>query len=118
MEFKSVDMLTITECCEHLNLSKQDLPKALLERTDFFDADKLIVARLQSLIDADEKAYFSCSTIEHYEEYLISNPDGLYRDQANSEICKIRKNEETKCVVIILIVFITNIALIWFFSNL
>ena len=29
MEFKSIDMLTITECCEHLNLSKQDLPKAL-----------------------------------------------------------------------------------------
>lgn len=121
MEFKSIDLLSITECCDQLNIRKEELPNAFSHYVEctgdlinLSETDRTIITRLSFLINADKDAFNHCSKIKHYQEYLISYPDGLYRDQAISEICKTRKNRKIKCVVILLIIFITILALICF----
>ena len=123
MEFKSIDLLSITECCDQLNIRKEELPNAFSHYVEctgdlinLSETDRTIITRLSFLINADKDAFNHCSKIKHYQEYLISSPDGLYRDKANSEICKIRKNRKAKCIVILLIVLITILALLCFYN--
>ena len=86
MEFKSIDTLSITECCEQLNLRREDLPEALQEVIEPSERDQLLIEQLQSLLDEDKLAIESCRTIEQYEGYLSTWVDGLYHSHAHTRM--------------------------------
>ena len=90
MEFKSIDTLSITECCEQLNLKKEDLPEALQDIIESSERDQLLIEQLQSLLDEDKSAIESCRTIEQYEEYLSTWVDGLYHGYARTRITQLK----------------------------
>lgn len=94
MEFKSIDALSITECCEQLNLRIVDLPEALQDIVEPSERDQLLIEQLQSLLDKDKSAIASCRTIEHYEAYLTSWADGLYRGYARNRITQLKAEAE------------------------
>ena len=79
MEFKSIDSLSITECCELLNLDRIDLPTAVQNLA----TPSKIEQRLILLIDADRSAFQRCTTINDFDNYLCTWPDGFWRDEAN-----------------------------------
>ena len=90
MEFKSIDTLSITECCEQLNLRREDLPEALQEVIEPSERDQLLIEQLQSLLDEDKLAIESCRTIEQYEGYLSTWVDGLYHSHARTRIAQLK----------------------------
>lgn len=94
MEFKSIDTLSITECCEQLNLRREDLPEALQDIIEPSERDQLLIEQLQSLLDEDKLAIESCRTIEQYEGYLASWTDGLYRGYARDRIAQLKAEAE------------------------
>lgn len=94
MEFKSIDTLSITECCEQLNLRREDLPEALLEVIEPSERDQLLIEQLQSLLDEDKLAIESCRTIEQYEGYLSTWVDGLYHSHARTRIAQLKAAAE------------------------
>ncbi len=82
MQFKNIDSLSITECCEHLNIKKEDLPKALQGLNKTTELDRLVIARLNLLLNEDETAFKSCHSIEEYKRYCAIWTDGLYNTKA------------------------------------
>ena len=94
MEFKSIDTLSITECCEQLNLRREDLPEALQEVIEPSERDQLLIEKLQSLLDEDKLAIESCRTIEQYEGYLSTWVDGLYHSHARTRIAQLKAAAE------------------------
>lgn len=94
MEFKSIDTLSITECCEQLNLRIEDLPEALQEVIEPSERDQLLIEQLQSLLDEDKLAIESCRTIEQYEGYLSTWVDGLYHSHARTRIAQLKAAAE------------------------
>jgi len=94
MEFKSIDTLSITECCEQLNLRREDLPEALQYIIEPSERNQLLIEQLQSLLDKDKSAIESCRTIEQYEAYLSSWTDGLYRGYARNRIAQLKAEAE------------------------
>lgn len=94
MEFKSIDTLSITECCEQLNLRREDLPEALQEVIEPSERDQLLIEQLQSLLDEDKLAIESCRTIEQYEGYLSTWVDGLYHSHARTRIAQLKAAAE------------------------
>lgn len=88
MEFKNIDSLNITECCEQLHVNRQDLPEVIQSLPRTSELQQLIVDRLVGLLEEDKSAYHSCSSVEHYETYLASWSDGLYRDNASKVIAR------------------------------
>lgn len=94
MEFKSIDTLSITECCEQLNLRREDLPEALQNIIEPSERDELLIEQLQSLLDEDKSVIESCRTIEQYETYLSSWADGLYRGYARNRIAQLKAEAE------------------------
>lgn len=93
MKFKVIDMLSITECCEILNLRKKDLPQVLQNFNESTESDQLLITRLISLLEADKSAFESCTTIEQYEAYIRNWPDGFYCDEAQSRINQLKAVE-------------------------
>ena len=94
MEFKSIDTLSITECCEQLNLRREDLPEALQYIIEPSERNQLLIEQLQSLLDKDKSAIESCRTSEQYEAYLSSWTDGLYRGYARNRIAQLKAEAE------------------------
>lgn len=94
MEFKSIDTLSITECCEQLNLRIVDLPDALQDIVEPSERDQLLIEQLQSLLDEDKLAIESCRTIEQYEGYLSTWVDGLYHSHARTRIAQLKAAAE------------------------
>ena len=94
MEFKSIDTLSITECCEQLNLRREDLPEALQNIIEPSERDQLLIKQLLSLLDEDKLAIESCRTIAQYEGYLSTCFDGLYRSQARTRIAQLKAEAE------------------------
>ena len=94
MEFKSIDTLSITECCEQLNLRREDLPEALQDVIEPSERDQLLIEQLQSLLDKDKLAIESCRTIEQYEAYLSTWIDGLYHRHARTRIAQLKAEAE------------------------
>lgn len=94
MEFKSIDTLSITECCEQLNLRREDLPEALQEVIEPSERDQLLIEQLQSLLDEDKLVIESCRTIEQYEGYLSTWVDGLYHSHARTRIAQLKAAAE------------------------
>lgn len=93
MRFKNIDALGINECCEYLNINRNELPKALNINSQS-EIDKLLIERLCNLLNADKIAFRSCSTIKQYEWYLKSWPEGLYLSQALQKIASIKATEK------------------------
>ena len=94
MEFKNIDSFSITECCEYLRINREDLPEAIQNLKDLKGLDKLVVSRLIFLIDTDKAAVESCGSIEQYEKYLSTWPDGLYHHFARQRIDQLRAESE------------------------
>lgn len=94
MEFKNIDSFSITECCEYLKINRQDLPEAIQNLKDLKGLDMLVVSRLIFLIDTDKAAVESCGSIEQYEKYLSTWPDGLYHLFAKQRIDQLRAESE------------------------
>lgn len=94
MEFKSIDNLSITECCEQLNLRREDLPEALHNIIEPSERDQLLIEQLQSLLDDDKLAIESCRTIAQYEGYLSTWVDGLYHNRARTRIAQLKAEAE------------------------
>lgn len=106
MKIKSINTLSITECCEELNLRREDLPKALQNIIEPSERDELLIEQLQSLLDDDKSAIESCRTIEQYEGYLSTWVDGLYHDYARTKISQLKaasKNKHKKNIIFIFI---------------
>ena len=90
MKFKSIDTLSITECCEQLNLRREDLPEAIQNINEPSERDELLIEQLQSLLNEDKSAIESCRTIEQYEGYLSTWVDGLYHSHARTRIAQLK----------------------------
>ena len=90
MKFKSIDTLSITECCEQLNLRREDLPEAIQNINEPSERDELLIVQLQSLLNEDKSAIESCRTIEQYEGYLSTWVDGLYHSHAQTRIAQLK----------------------------
>ena len=90
MKFKSIDTLSITECCEQLNLRREDLPEAIQNINEPSERDELLIEQLQSLLNEDKLAIESCRTIEQYEGYLSTWVDGLYHSHAQTRIAQLK----------------------------
>lgn len=90
MKFKNIDSLSITECCELLNLRREDLPEAIQELNAPTEKSQLLIDRLNSLLSEDKSAIESCRTIEQYENYLSTWVDGLYHGYAQSRIARLK----------------------------
>lgn len=94
MEIKSIDTLSITECCEQLNIRRADLPEALHKIIEPSMRDKLLAEQLQFLLNEDKSAFESCRTIEQYERYLSTWVDGLFHGHARTRIAQLKADEE------------------------
>ena len=111
MEFKSIDQLTINDCCNHLSISRDLLKQAvvatkgnssiLYERV--FDGQTLngvkeeIARRLISLLIEDRRIFLSCQTgAITYEQYLSISNDGLWHNEASKRIKEIKDQQEEK----------------------
>lgn len=94
MKFKSIDTLSITECCEQLNLRREDLPEAIQNINEPSERDELLIEQLQSLLNEDKSAIESCRTIEQYEGYLSTWVDGLYHSHARTRIAQLKAEAE------------------------
>lgn len=81
MEFKKINSLGITECCNLLGISRQDLSESLvLVRTNEVDKSrKLVIEHLTVLLEDDKRDFEDCKTIETCKRYLEKWPDGLWR---------------------------------------
>ncbi len=90
MEFKSIDSLSITECCELLNIDISSLPDSLSERVPCNERESLMLQHLNKLLDADRKAFLACTSIDDYKLYLSTWPDGLWTSKAVKMIQKLR----------------------------
>lgn len=102
MKIKSIDSLSITECCEQLGLKPEDLRYvAFRTKENPSEREKLVLKRLTILLEADRRTFVSCSTKEHYDNYLSFFPDGIYRNHAERKIAEIiasqrERDEEIK----------------------
>lgn len=94
MKFKSVDSLSISECCEQLNLRKEDLPEALQNFNEPTERKQLLITRLKFLLSEDKSAIDLCKTIEQYEGYLSTWVDGLYHGYARMRIAQLKAEAE------------------------
>ncbi len=86
MEFKSIDSLSITECCEHLKIRVTDLPDIVGQINTSNERQRLLLERLKTLLGEDKVCFQSCTTISAYENYLSVWPDGLWREPAKAAI--------------------------------
>ncbi len=103
MEIKSINTLSITECCEQLNVRREDLPDALQDFDKPSYRDKLLIEQLEFLLDKDKSTIESCKTIEQYEEYLSTWVDGLYHDCARTRITQLKSASKNKQKLIFLL---------------
>ena len=94
MRIESYEKLSITECCELLNLKRENLPNALQYINRPSEIDKLLIKQLRTLLDKDKLAIESCRTIEQYEGYLSTWVDGLYHNYARCRIAQLEEAEE------------------------
>lgn len=94
MEFKNIDSLSITECCEFLKINRQDLPD-IVERLDVTSKrEGLLLQRLKTLLKEDCMFFQNCKTVSEYENYLSVWVDGVWREQAQKEIVRLNAESE------------------------
>ncbi len=95
MRFKNIDELSITECCDLLNIDRRVLEERGAEGFgEVANGDVLVVQRLRRLLEEDKRFYESCSTVEWCEAYLQTWVDGLYRGQVAARLSRLRSQEE------------------------
>lgn len=111
MEFKSIDQLTINDCCNHLSISRDLLKQAVVATKGnssllydrVFDGQPLTgvkeetARRLISLLIDDRRIFLSCQTgAITYEQYLSISNDGLWRSEASKRIKEIKDQQEER----------------------
>ena len=90
MQIIKIDSLSISECCELLNITKENLADVLQKNNE----SKEIIDRLKKLLDEDKEAFESCSTIEQFEKYLELWIDGLHRSEASQRVAQLKAQAE------------------------
>lgn len=99
MDFKSIDQLTISDCCNHLSISRDLLKQAVVAAKDnvsllyerAFGGQSLtgineeIARKLIFLLIEDRRTFLQCKTLKQFEQYLSSNNDGLWCGEALKE---------------------------------
>lgn len=96
MEFKKINSLGITECCNLLGISRQDLSESLvLVRTNEVDKSrKLVIEHLTVLLEDDKRDFEDCKTIETCKRYLEKWPDGLWRYEVLKILSRLKDERE------------------------
>lgn len=108
MEFKTIDQLTITDCCNKLSVSREGL-KHFLEETngDFsllnerilggqsLSGEKTVIAqKLKTLLCEDRRSFLQCKSLQQFEWYLSTYNDGLWRSEASKSIQDFKDEQE------------------------
>lgn len=109
MEFKSIDQLTISDCCNQLTIVTGQLKKVVAANIDssklyegIFGGQSLtgrkdeIAQRFISLLIEDRKCFQQCKTLQQFENYLLIWNDGLWRDDAFIRVKSIKDEQEEK----------------------
>ena len=91
MEIKSIDELSITECCERLGIDRNNLPETFEPKSS---TEQLILGRLTELLHSDKEAYEACHSLEDYQRYRDIWTDGLYKNSAYQKINEISAAKE------------------------
>lgn len=86
MEIKSIDSLSISECCKLLKINNSELPDVLSGLCGSTEMESSVILRLKFLLTEDKTAFEACSTLEDYKRYLAFHIDGLYREQATQQV--------------------------------
>jgi len=111
MEFKNIEQLTITDCCNRLNLKKEDLQQVVLTVKSFssiilheeifgnqelYGEKQEIAQRLVSLLIEDRECFQRCRTMQEYEDYLSKWEDGLWKSDAEGNIQRLTSEKEER----------------------
>jgi len=110
MDFKSIDQLTISDCCNHLSISRDLLKQAVVAAKDnvsllyerAFGGQSLtgineeIARKLIFLLIEDRRTFLQCKTLKQFEQYLSSNNDGLWCGEALKRINEFKDDKEEK----------------------
>lgn len=119
MEFKSIDQLSLRDCCKALKIELKDLrrivelpDKSPLKIFGFITADKKlneyesqIAIRLSKLLFCDVNAYLQCVCLtqkgtlaakEAYERYISSYPDGLWVNELKAKLALVKEEQTEK----------------------
>lgn len=94
MEFKKIDSLSITECCEYLKINRQNLPDIVEKLNVTSKQEELLLQRLKTLLAEDRMFFQNCKTVSEYENYLSVWVDGVWREQAQKEIVRLNAESE------------------------
>ena len=100
MEFKSIEQLSITDCCNKLSITKERLKQIVIDTNNnislfhgrlfcegsLAEEKEEIAQRLFLLISEDRKLFLRSKTAQQHEEYLSKMKDGLWRDEASKRI--------------------------------
>ena len=81
---KSIDTLTISECCKILGINPKELKRKTINYKSLPKNE--ISIRLKHLIEKEEEVYRACKSKEEYEKYLNSWSDGLHRAEAQAAL--------------------------------
>lgn len=88
---KSINTLTIIECCKLLNINPEDLQKKTINPNSLPEND--VSNRLKNLIKKEEEVYRACNSKEEYEKYINSWSDGLHRAEAQATLQRLCTNK-------------------------
>ena len=100
MEFKSIEQLSITDCCNKLSITRERLKQIVIDTNNnislfhgrlfcegsLAEEKEEIAQRLFLLISEDRKLFLRSKTAQQHEEYLSKMKDGLWRDEASKRI--------------------------------
>jgi len=80
MKFKEIESLSITECCELLNIKRQDLPNALQNLNCTSELEQSVADRLTNLLATEELLFYkNCKgRISGCKAYLEKYPKGKF----------------------------------------
>ena len=110
MDFKSIEQLTISDCCNQLSVTRGSLKESLAAANyDFplfakmvFGGRELtglnseIVRRLVVLLREDRACFLQCKTLQQYHDYLSIWNDGLWRKEASVKVKALKEEQEEK----------------------
>lgn len=110
MEFKSINKLTISDCCAALSISRDLLkPHIVVANNEVsslyekvFEGKALsgikeeIAQKLISLIHEDRIQFLQCKTLQEFEQYLSTNNEGLWCAEAQKKIKDFKGEQEEK----------------------
>lgn len=110
MEFKNIEQLTITDCCNLLGLTRESLidivvsvnlgtsilHERIFNSCELTEMNEKIAQRLISLLLKDYECFKQCNSLQQFKNYLLIWEDGLWRNNAEKEIQRINLKDEER----------------------